>query len=361
MPTSQRARRRYVPRGQVNPFLLPLSAGFRFGVALRHAAYKRGWFKISRLARPVVSVGNLTVGGTGKTPLVACIANILLRQGWKPSILTRGYGRSSKAEMIVLDPGAGRRADAREVGDEPALLARALPEVPLVICANRFLGGQAAEERFQVDAHILDDGFQHLALARDVDVLALDVTQSISDWCLLPTGRQREPLSALRRAQIVVLTRTDSSDPKPLEDLVRKAHPAPKLFRSRTRLLGWTNALGGEAMSIEEIHAQKVAAFCGIGNPQAFFGDVRRWGFDLVAEDAFPDHHVYTGEEIQRLVAGARKNGAAALLTTQKDALKIPRAWTPPLPILACTIEAQLLGAEDFERTLLAYLKKAHS
>ena len=345
----------------MNPLLLPFSAGFRFGVALRHAGYKRGWFKIRRLARPVVSVGNLTVGGTGKTPLVACVAHLLLRRGWKPSILTRGYGRRSKAEMIVLAPGAGRRANAHEIGDEPALLARMLPEVPLVMCADRFRGGQAAEERFQVDAHILDDGFQHLALAREVDLLALDATQALSDRHLLPAGRQREPLSALRRAQVVVLTRTASADPQPLEELLLKVHPAAQVFRSRTELLGWTDGMSGEAVSMEGIRAQKVAAFCAIGNPRAFFADLRRWGFSLVSEDAFPDHHVYTGEEIQRLAAEARKNGAAALLTTQKDAVKFSRDWTPQLPILACEIEAKILAAEEFERTLFAYLEKAHS
>ena len=118
--------------------------------------------------------------------------------------------------------------------------------------------------------------------------------------------------------------------------------------------------MSGEAISTEEIRTQKVAAFCAIGNPRAFFADLRRWGFNLVAEDAFPDHHVYTGEEIQRLVADARKNGATALLTTQKDAVKFSRDWTPQLPILACKIEAQILDAEGFERTLLAYLEKAH-
>lgn len=344
----------------MNPLLLPLSAGFRIGVALRHAGYQHGWFKTRRLDRPVVSVGNLTVGGTGKTPLVTCVANILLRRGWKPGILTRGYGRSSKAEMLVVPPGAGRRAVAKEIGDEPALLARMLPEVPLVMCADRYRGGQVAEERFLVDAHILDDGFQHWALARDVDLLALDATQTISNWQLLPAGRQREPLSALRRAHIVVLTRTDSADPQSLEELVLKVHPAAKVFRSRTELLGWTDALSGEAFSSEEVCAQEVAAFCGIGNPRAFFADVRRWGCKLVAEDAFPDHHVYTDEEIQRLVAGARKNGAAALLTTQKDAVKFSRDWTPRLPILACKIQAQILDSEDFEENLLACLVKAH-
>jgi tetraacyldisaccharide 4'-kinase len=263
--------------------------------------------------------------------------------------------------MIVLAPGAGRRANAQEIGDEAALLARMLPEVPLVVCADRFRGGQAAEERFHVDAHILDDGFQHLALARDLDLLALDATQTLSDRHLLPAGRQREPLSALRRAQIVVLTRAASADPQPLEELLLKIHPAAKVFRSRTELLGWTHGLTGEAVSIEGIRAQKVAAFCAIGNPRAFFADVRRWGFGLVAEDAFPDHHVYTGREIQWLVAGARKSGAAALLTTQKDAVKFSRDWTPQLPILACEVETQILAAEEFERTVLTYLEKAHS
>jgi tetraacyldisaccharide 4'-kinase len=345
----------------VNPLLLPFSAGYRLGVALRHAGYKHGWFKTRRLARPVVSVGNLTVGGTGKTPLVECIAKILLRRGWKPSILTRGYGRSSKAEMIVVPPGLGSRTNVGEIGDEPTLLARILPEVPLVVCADRFRGGQAAEECFQVDAHILDDGFQYLALARDLDVLALDTTQRISDWHLLPAGRQREPLSALRRAQIVVLTRTDSADPQVLEEKVLKVHPAAKVFRSRTELLRCTGAGSGEAIAIEEIRARKVAAFCGIGNPRAFFADLRRWGFNLVAEDAFPDHHVYTGGEIQRLVENARQHGAAALLATQKDAVKFSRDWARQLPILACEIQAQILDAGDFETTLLAYLDKAHS
>jgi tetraacyldisaccharide 4'-kinase len=194
-----------------------------------------------------------------------------------------------------------------------------------------------------------------------VDVLALDATQAISDWRLLPAGRQREPLSALRRAQIVVVTRTDSADPQALEQLVLKVNPAARIFRSRTVLIGWTDAWSGEAISVEEIHAQKVAAYCGIGNPQAFFSDLRRWGFNVVAEDAFPDHHVYTGEEIHRLVENAGKRGAEALLTTQKDAVKFPRDWAPRLPILACEIIAQILDAGDFETTLLAYLDKAHS
>jgi tetraacyldisaccharide 4'-kinase len=343
----------------VSSLLQPLTAAFRVGVALRQAGYRHGWLKSKRLARPVVSVGNLTVGGTGKTPLVACVAKILLRRGWKPSILTRGYGRNSKAKLIIVPPGTGRRVDASEIGDEPALLVRTLPEVPLLVCADRFSGGQAAEERFNVDAHILDDGFQHWALARDVDVLSLDATQTLSDGRLLPAGRQREPLSALRRAQIVVVTRTESADPQPLEALVLKSHPAARIFRSRTGLLSWEDAISGEAVAVDQIRLQNAAAFCGLGNPRAFFSDLRRWGFNLVAEDAFPDHHVYTDGEIRRLVARAREKGATTLLTTGKDAVKFRSDWKTQLPILACEIETQIADAGEFERTLLTYLEKA--
>ena len=343
----------------MNPTMLPFAAGFRLGVALRQSAYRRGWLKARRLARPVVSVGNLTAGGTGKTPLVAWVAKILLQRGWKPGILTRGYGRRSKADIIVITPGTGRRADPQEVGDEPALLARLLPEVPLVVCADRFRGGQAAEERFQVDTHILDDGFQHWALARDLDVVALDATQTISNWNLLPAGRQREPLTALRRAQMVVLTRTDTADPKALEERVSQVHPAAKVFRSRTKPVGWSDAMSGEAVSVEDVRARKAAAFCGIGNPRAFFADLRRWGCTLVAEDAFRDHHVYTGEEMRQLAERAHRKGASALLTTQKDAVKISASWKHRLPVLVCEIEAEILAAEDFATTLLSYLKKA--
>jgi tetraacyldisaccharide 4'-kinase len=232
------------------------------------------------------------------------------------------------------------------------------PSVPIVLCADRFRGGQAAEECFQVDAHILDDGFQHLALARDLDLVALDATQPISNWRLLPAGRQREPLSALRRAQIVVITRSDSADSKPLEARVKKASPTSKIFRSQTVLRDWVDAWSGESIPHSKIHGQKVAAFCGIGNPDAFFADLLRWGFNLVGQNAFADHHVYTDGEIQQLTAAARKNGATALLTTQKDAVKFSRKWTPQLPILACEIESQIQDAGDFEKTLLSAMRK---
>jgi tetraacyldisaccharide 4'-kinase len=325
-------------------------------VALRHALYRQGWFKSRRLSRPVVSVGNLTMGGTGKTPLVALAAKTLRRRGWHPSILTRGYGRRNQAGLLVIAPGLARYADPLEVGDEPALLARLLPEVPIVVCADRFRGGQMAEERFGVDVHLLDDGFQHWQLGRSLDILVLDATQALSDQRIFPAGRQREPLAAIRRAPIVIITRAPEGDRNSIEDLVKEVHPAARVFHSSTQLAALTNAASGEAIPLDRIRAQKITAFCGIGNPAAFFADVRRWQFNLIAEDAFPDHHVYTEQELQRLVARARAVGAAALLTTEKDAVKFPRNWRPELPILACVIATPIHEGEDFERLLLTYL-----
>jgi tetraacyldisaccharide 4'-kinase len=388
----------------VRLILQPLAAGFRLGVALRHAAYRRGWLKKRRLERPVVSVGNLTVGGTGKTPLVAFIARTLLKLGWKPGILTRGYGRRGR-ELIALLPAIGgteRVADPRVVGDEPALLARALPEVPVVVCADRYRAGWLAEKHLNVNVHILDDGFQHLALARDVDVVVLDVTQELSDGALLPAGRLREPPAALQRADLVVFSRTELGDPERLMGCVAQINPRARMFRSTTKLCGlreisssppcgargaqegpppvvppragshrWpeverqggeTNT-GGAAPSVatgDSVGAWRgkaVLAFCGLGNPQAFFADLRRWGVTPACEEIFPDHHVYTEGELRQLSEKARKTGAKVLVTTEKDVLNFPSQWKLDLPVLACTIQAEVVEMRDFEATLGARLR----
>jgi len=310
------------------------------------------------LTRPVVSVGNLTVGGAGKTPLVAWIARSLLQRGWTPGILTRGYGRRG-SDLLALEPRSPRPANARAVGDEPALLARALPEVPIVVCADRYRAGRVAEVRFHVNVHILDDGFQHLALARDVDVVLLDVTQELSDRALLPAGRQREPCSGLARAQLVVLTRVELGDPRPAEKIVKQINPQAGIFHSTTKLCRLVDVEGGRTCSPEVLRGKAVTVFCGIGNPRAFFADLRTWGFTVVAEDAFPDHHTYTEEDLSRLSEKARRAGAAALLTTEKDAVNFPPFWDSEVPILACAIQTEVVEGGDFEKALLERLEAA--
>jgi tetraacyldisaccharide 4'-kinase len=332
--------------------LQPLAMGFRAGVSLRHAAYRYGWLRTRRLNRPVISVGNLSVGGTGKTPMVAFIAEALLRRGWKPGILTRGYGRRHGTEVIAVEPGAGRAADPRLAGDEPAMLAARLLEVPLVIAGDRYRAGIEAEERFGVNVHVLDDGFQHLALARDLDVVLLEVTRDYSRASLLPAGPLREPLASLARAQAVVLTRRELGDPLPLEEEVRRINPEVKMFQSTTRLRKLVDASSGNERAAEVLVGKPLGAFCGIGNPQAFFQDLQRWGFSTVAETAFPDHHAYRNRELVEQARRAIEAGATALLTTEKDVMNLPREWKSPVPFLACVTEIKVEPATAFDELL---------
>src|SRR5581483_556871 len=250
-------RRQFVQRleglGAMGLFLRPVAAGFGWGVALRRIAYRRGWFKVRRLATPVVSLGNLTVGGSGKTPLLAFTARKLAARGWKPGILTRGYGRQSQSPCVVLEPAPDRQPDPRESGDEPALLAQKLPNVPIVVSADRYKGGRLAEERFPVDVLLLDDGFQHLALARDVDIVLMDATEDWSAQSLLPAGRLREPYSALERAHLIVLTRLELGAASGLEDFVRGINPRAKVFHCSTRLSGLREISNGENIPLESI------------------------------------------------------------------------------------------------------------
>jgi tetraacyldisaccharide 4'-kinase len=341
----------------VSSFLRPLAAGFQLAVTARRAAYRQGWFKTRRLNRPVVSVGNLTTGGSGKTPLVALIAKKLLGRGWKPAILTRGYGRRQSGGIISIQPGVGRLPDPREVGDEPALLAKWLPDVPILVSANRYQAGLQAERRFEVDFHLLDDGFQHLALARDVDVVVLDPTQDYSDGDMLPAGRLREPINSLERADIIVLTRDELADQQPLEIRVRRINPGAQIYRSGTRLCGLRELESGHAMGAEGLVGKPIGAFCGVGNPRAFFGDLVRWGFTVARKFEFPDHHPYSLSDVHRLTTAARKLGALALVTTEKDVMNLPALRASEIPIVACIIETEMRDGEAFVEALVSRLE----
>ena len=341
----------------MNRSLTPLAGLYGTGARLRRTAYQHGWLKSRRLSHPVISVGNLTVGGSGKTPLVAEVAEVLLRDGRKPAILTRGYRRERGADLIALEPQPRRNPDARTVGDEPALLARTLPQVPIVICSDRFRAGQLAEARFGVDVHILDDGFQHLALARDVDLVAIDITQNVLNGAVLPAGRLREPLSALAQADVVVLTRAEIQDPAATEKQVRDINASAPIFHCAMGFRGMAGKDGGQAAQPQDWRGRPVCAFCAIGNPSAFFADLRRWGFNPVAEIAFRDHHVYSQEDVQRLNRAAKEKVAAAFLTTEKDLMNLQAQSDFELPLLACAIRAEISEPEKFQQVLLAGIR----
>lgn len=321
------------------------------GAKARRTAYERGWLRRRRLARPVISIGNLTAGGTGKTPLVRWTVDHLERRGFRPAILTRGYKRERGPNAIVIPPKPGRAPDPREVGDEAAWLARVLPEVPIGVSADRFHTGELIAGNYPVDVFVLDDGFQHLQLARDLDVVALDAMQGISDQEMLPAGFQREPCSALARADLVVITRVELVDRPRIEafrTLVASVRPDLPVVEARTRLEGLRDLARDADVPVETFRGQAVHGFCGIGNPDAFFRDLRLWGFDVVRESIFSDHHVYRNLDF------ARGGEVAALVTTEKDAMNLAGVSLAELgaPVLTCVTGLEIEDEAVFDEKL---------
>jgi len=322
----------------LTPLLAPLSALFGAGAQLRLALYRAGILTVRRAGRPVISVGNLAAGGTGKTPFVRYLATELLRRGHRPSILTRGYGRTSHGTLVVAD-GSGRVAPVPEAGDEPSLLARALPGVPIVADARRSRGAAAAEALTSgVDLHILDDGFSHVALERDVDIVLIDATDPGAGG-LLPAGRLREPLSSLARADLVVITKCEQADPSEAIALASLHARGTPVFRARTTVLG---IFDSEGRTIEpvDLPAGTAVAVAGLARPDAFQVTLGQLGLAPTAFLPFPDHARYGPYRIGRILRAAEETGATAILATEKDAVKLEGLLS--LPVFRVAVEMRV-------------------
>jgi tetraacyldisaccharide 4'-kinase len=303
--------------------LPPFSALYSLATRLRLVAYRRRLLSVSKLDAVVISVGNITTGGTGKTPLVEWICRVLAAEGKRVCVLTRGYRRRNPSEQVVVSDGHKVLADVAAAGDEPLLLARNLLGVAAVICnANRSEAGRWASENLQTEVFVLDDGFQHLQLERDLNIVTID---AMNPWGgdLLPLGHRREPISGLARADCFVLTRTEEEpDLSAIAEELRMIAGQKPVFRSRTVTTG-LRRLGGETLDQASSIKGPVGAFCGVGNPQSFFNHLRRTGFELALQRTFRDHHNYQQSDVDRLVAEARANGAVSIITTAKDAVKL--------------------------------------
>jgi len=301
---------------------LPLSPLYRGAVAARSAAYRRGWFSRVRLDVPVISVGNLTFGGTGKTPTVIALVRDLVRMGRRPAVLTRGYKRRGDHQVVVVGPEPRQGVD--EVGDEPLEMARRLPGVPVVVDADRERGGREAL-RLGADVLVLDDGFQHLRLERDLDLVLIDAGDPWGGGRLPPLGRLREPLTAIRRASAVLITKVPA-DWRPvvaeIETAVERVAPTLQVFVSRMRAR--RVRVPGEGWQPAEVLAgRRVLAFAGIGRPQGFVDTLSGAGAEVVDSRLFPDHHAYSNADLEEMVAAAE--GVEAIpVTTAKDATKLP-------------------------------------
>ena len=313
-----------------------------YGAALgaRRRWYERHPEARRRLRQPVLSIGNLSVGGTGKTPLVALVAEQLLVRGERPAILSRGYGRQITDEgAIVVSDGTRVLADLDRAGDEPLMLARALPGAIVVVAEDRHLAGVLAENRLGATVHVLDDGFQHVTLARDLDVLVTSAGE-ITNGRVLPFGRLRESASAAARAHVVVVVGADEAT-----------------ARTEAWTLGiseWVVATRTLAVPDgKEQPTGPVLAVAGIGNPQQFFDGLAAAGWNVARTMRFADHHRYTAKDIAAIAAAARDAGAEIVVTTAKDHVRLEALGELPFLVLDIPVTlsldpaAVLFGAID--------------
>jgi tetraacyldisaccharide 4'-kinase len=321
-----------------------------YGVA---AAWRRRWYdgdpaRRRRLRRPVVSVGNLSVGGSGKTPIVAHLARLLLEHGERPSILSRGYGRDRPQDGVtVVSDGAAVLAGIGSSGDEPLMLARGLPGVPVLVGASRYLSGRLAEERLGASVHLLDDGFQHLELRRDVDLLVID-ERDLDDQ-LVPVGRLREPLTAAAKADAVLVNSVDDS----AAGRIGRILGLSTCFRVERRL-GVPHRLDGVSVPTTD----RVLAAAGIARPERFFADLAAAGWNVVGTIRFPDHHRFTHRDLKRLTAAARA-ADAIVMTTEKDAVRLAADDLGTLAVAAVPLTASIEPAPVFAAWLLGRLQAA--
>ena len=307
---------------------------FGSGVAIRNALYDRRMLKVRRLARPVVSIGNISVGGSGKTPFVIALGEFLKQRGIEFDVLSRGYGRRSR-EIAVVNP----RGSPEKFGDVPLLIARKLG-VPVVVGADRYKAGIFAEKKFSSKLHLLDDGFQHRRLHRDFDIVMVPASD-LHDM-LLPLGRLREPRSSLQRADAVVVP-SEMSD-KDIEVARNCMKAGVSLWRAR------------RVLEIDHGSTSAVA-FCGLARPQQFFDQLREMNIAIPATVAFSDHHRYSKSDIDRLLKTKSASGAASFITTEKDEVNLGSLAAALQPLQVARLRL-VLQADAIAGTLIKTLEQ---
>jgi tetraacyldisaccharide 4'-kinase len=335
-----------------------------YGGLLRahHAGYRWGWAKRTRLPALVVSVGNLTVGGTGKTTTCLSVAEWFSQQGKRVAFLSRGYRGQGERSALVVSEGAGPIVEARAAGDEPYLVARALPQVCVLVGKDRRRTGRLAVERYGAEVIVLDDGFQYQRLERDLDIVLVDALLPFGyDW-LVPRGLLREPVAHLSRAQAVWLTHCDlvrGEDLAQIRARVAEVAPQARVWEARHAPVALREVATGARHSPGKLRGRRVLALSGLGNPLAFERSLERLGAEVVAHARFPDHHRYRAEEVR---AALEAEGEAAwVVTTEKDAVRLPReALVKPTWVLEIALagRAEASTAAEELRCLLTAARK---
>lgn len=328
-----------------------ISLLYRFIIQSRHVLYTTGFLKSYALPCKVISVGNITLGGTGKTPTVIYLAQLFTQQGIKTVVLSRGYkGKSSEKTAVVSD---GKRIllNTLDAGDEPILLSQALPGVPVLVGKDRVVSGRYAVEHFSPDIVLLDDGFQHLKLKRNVDILLFDLNYGFGNSYLLPRGILREPLSHISRAHLFLLTKkTEGVDKSGLEKKIAAVHPGARMFFADYRIKCIATLKEEKIIEPGHLKGKKVLALSAIANPHYFSYLLRESGISVTEEWKLPDHHYYTAKD-----AGSLENYLNRIdfiITTEKDSVKMDAELFKKLPILVAKIVITLDDEQGFTDTL---------
>lgn len=298
----------------------PLSLGYEAVLRARNRLYDGGHCRIDRLPVPVVSVGNLTLGGTGKTPAVIMLAALFQSRGYRPAVVSRGYGGEGRAPATIVSDGDTILATAEEAGDEPVLIASSLEGVPVVTGRRRFLAGRAALEHFDIDIIILDDAFQHRSLYRDVDIVLVDGYRPFGNGCIFPGGPLREPVTAIRRAHMVVVV--DGPPHGVPEEIGERAGPHVTLFRASRRAKDLLDCADGTSLPLHSLRGKPVAAFAGIAEPDRFRATLAPWCDRVEPFLAFPDHHAYNKNDVETIMAAS---SGRIIVTTEKDGVRLRR------------------------------------
>lgn len=346
-------RRRDAASAPVRFILRFLSILYGIAVSARNYLYSREILKSRQVPCRVVCIGNLTAGGTGKTPVVIMSARMLKENGIKVAVVSRGYGRADGKTLVVSD--GSRILPASESGDEPHLIASSLPGVPVVVGRNRFLAAMTVFNRFQPAVILLDDGFQHRGLYRDVDILTMDAGNPIGSDYLLPRGLLRESPRGMKRARAIVFTRADdSTNRERAERMVRYYTRNTSLFRTRIEAAGLREPGSERREEVTALAGQKVAALSNVVNPESFYKLLENAGAEIITKRAMPDHHRYSSAEIGDIVRETRSRGAGYLVMTAKDERNFPpEPQFNSLNVRVLDIRAALMENEQDYLTLL--------
>ncbi len=365
--------RRYGKRAEILRWILQgLSHVYRAIVSARLALYRRRIYREHALGAPVVSVGNITVGGTGKTPVVELLARELTAGGRKVAILSRGYksvpkplpvrvwekltGKKRSFTPRIVSDGQALLLDSRTAGDEPFMLANNLRGVVVLVDRDRVKSGLYALEHFGADVLLLDDGYQYIRLEHRIEIALIDRQAPFGNEHMLPRGTLREPPENLRRATHILLTKCTGADNSDLIARIRKFNRTADIIETTHRARHLRNLLTGEVKPLEFLAGKRIGSLCGIAAPESFEGALRGLGARIELAKTYTDHHRYTDKEVEGFISRCARRNVDAILTTEKDAVRIPRILDPEVPLYYLRVEIEILRGQDAWERLIDQL-----